>query len=215
MTSHASRPADAGPSNPPTTRSASDLLPPGSSLERLAAAAIEEMAQAASAGGEVRAETWFQRHPALADREQSAVRLVFEEICLREERGEHVDSEEIYARFPRWRQELAIVLDCHRLMDAEPAPAVFPDVGQQLGELRLVRELGRGAAGRVFLAIQPTLSDRPLVVKVTPRHGDEHLSLARLQHTHVAPLYLVQDFPEQNLRALCMPFLGGAAGRRC
>ena len=48
------------------------------------------------------------------------------------------------------------------------------------------------------------------MVKLTACSGQEHLSLARLQHTHIVPLYLVQDFPEENLRALCMPYLGGA-----
>ena len=211
MTSRTSHGADPGPSNPPTTVTAGDDPPLADALDRLAAAVVEEMTKAASAGDEVRAEAWFQRHPILAADEQSAVRLVFEEICLREEQGEHVDSDEVYARFPQWKQALAIVLDCHRLIDVEPAPLIFPEAGEQIGELRLVRELGRGGQGRVFLAIQPSLSDRPLVVKLTPRRGDEHLSLARLQHTHVAPLYLVQDFPEQNLRALCMPFLGGAS----
>ena len=104
MTSHASRPANAGPSNPPTTQSATGVRAGDEPLERLAAAAVEEMAQAAGAGRDVRAETWFARHPAPADREQSAVRLVFEEICLREEQGERVVSEEIYARFPRWKR---------------------------------------------------------------------------------------------------------------
>jgi serine/threonine protein kinase len=47
-------------------------------------------------------------------------------------------------------------------------------------------------------------------VKITPRRGEEHLSLARLQHTNIVPLYLVQDFPDEGLRALCMPYLGGA-----
>ena len=92
-----------------------------------------------------------------------------------------------------------------------PTRQAFPTAGEEFGEFRLLRELGRGGAGRVFLATQPLLSDRPLVVKLTPRTGDEHLSLARLQHTHIVPLFLVQEFPERNLRALCMPFLGGAS----
>ena len=48
-------------------------------------------------------------------------------------------------------------------------------------------------------------------MKLAPRTGDEHLSLARLQHTHIVPLYLVLEFPQRNLPALCMPFLGGAS----
>src|SRR5205823_6368099 len=38
----------------------------------------------------------------------------------------------------------------------------------------------------------------------------EHLSLRRLQHTHIVPLYSVHDHPECNLRVLCMPYFGGA-----
>ncbi len=85
------------------------------------------------------------------------------------------------------------------------------NVGQSLGEFHLLHELGRGACGRVFLATQRSLSDRPLVLKLTARFEEEHLSLARLQHTYIVPLYLVQDFPAENLLALCMPFVGGAA----
>jgi serine/threonine protein kinase len=101
------------------------------------------------------------------------------------------------------------VLRCHELLGKNDPPA-FPQAGAILGELRLLYELGRGARGRVFLATQPSLSDRPLAVKITARNGQEHLSLARLQHTNIVPLYHVLDFPTENLRAMCMPFLGGA-----
>src|SRR5262249_5708876 len=76
-------------------------------------------------------------------------------------------------------------------------------------EFRLLAELGRGAHGRVFLASQPALADRPVALKVTPREEREPLALARLQHAHIVPLYLVQDFPERGLQGLCMPYLGG------
>ncbi len=155
------------------------------------------------------AEKWLERHPQISAHPQLAVRIIYEEICLREERGEAVKSAEIYARFPQWRSDLEVLLGCHGLMQTQPARTTFPAAGEQLGEFQLLCELGRGAMGRVFLATQPALSDRPLVVKLTPCSGDEHLSLARLQHTHIVPLYLVQDFPAENLRALCMPYLGG------
>lgn len=47
------------------------------------------------------------------------------------------------------------------------------------------------------------------MLKVTPSIGSEHLSLARLQHSGVVPVYSVEEFPDQGLRALCMPYLGG------
>src|SRR5262249_43428392 len=69
----------------------------------------------------------------------------------------------------------------------------------------------RGAAGRTFLATDPGLADRPVVVKVIPGDQDEHLALARLRHTHIVPLFSEHSFPERGLRGLCMPFLGGAS----
>src|SRR5205085_4523694 len=74
-------------------------------------------------------------------------------------------------------------------------------------------ERGRGAEGRVCLATQPALADRPVVLKVTSRRGEEHLTLARLQHTHIVPLFAVHD-DGANLRTLCMPFFGGATWQR-
>lgn len=139
-----------------------------------------------------------------------AVQLVCEEICLRQEAGESIDSAEILRRFPQWRAELELLLACYGLFQDEPQ-AEFPTAGEELGEFRLLAELGRGATGRVFLATQPSLSDRPVAIKFTSFEAAEHLSLSRLQHTGIVPLYLVQDFPERGLRALCMPYLGGAS----
>src|SRR6202035_1095642 len=61
------------------------------------------------------------------------------------------------------------------------------------------------------LAAQVSLGERLVVLKVTPCDAEEHLSLGRVQHTHIVPLYSVQDYPAQGLRALCMPYFGGAA----
>lgn len=193
------------------TRAYSEPSAAQASADSLAAAALAAMAAAWRTGEPMPAEQWLEQFPDLAARPELAARVIFEEVCLREEAGEPVESVEIYRRFPQWREALAVVLDCHRLMGLAQRGSAFPEAGQKLGDLRLLHEIGRGGMGRVFLATQPTLSDRPLVVKITPRTGNEHLSLARLQHTYIAPLYLVQDFPERNVRALCMPYLGGAS----
>src|SRR5206468_1460352 len=153
---------------------------------------------------------FLQRHPELVGDAEEAVRLIYEEVCLRQERGEQIAADELARRFPQWADELSVLLDCHRLMQTPPAAPLFPGVGELLGDLQLVAELGRGKHGRVYLATQTALADRPVVLKITPRRAQEHLSLARLQHTHIIPLYAINDFPDRNLRALCMPFLGGA-----
>ena len=195
-------------------QSETTIYQPGSQSDlcwdRLEADVLREMA-AAHRDGPVRAEDWLERHPEVSRQPELAVRVIYEEVCLREDQGEQVDPVDIFGRFPQWHDALKVLLDCHHLVQPEHAPTIFPQAGQQLGEFQLLHEIDRGAVGRVFLATQPALSDRPLVVKLTPRGGEEHLSLARLQHTHIVPLYLVQDFPAENIRALCMPYLGGTS----
>jgi serine/threonine protein kinase/Flp pilus assembly protein TadD len=169
-----------------------------------------EMAAAWRRGERLPAEDWLARHPELLDRPEEAVRLVYEEVCLRQEHGEEVTAEELARRFPRWSAELAVLLDCHRLMQSGLPPPAFPAVGESLGDFRIVAELGRGARGRVFLATQRALADRPVVLKATPRGACEHLSLARLQHTHIIPLHAAYEISNLRFHILCMPFLGGA-----
>lgn len=175
---------------------------------------LEKMADLCAAGKPFNAELLLAEHPDLNDNPEAAVRLVYEEFCLREETGQPADTAEFYGRFPQWHDALAVVFQCHHLLHDDNESPKIPSAGESLGELRLIREIGRGALGRVFLASQPSLSDRQLAVKITARRGQEHLSLARLQHTNIVPLYLVQDFPDAGLRALCMPYLGGVTWAR-
>ena len=49
-----------------------------------------------------------------------------------------------------------------------------------------------------------------MALKVSRSEGDEPEILARLQHTHIVPIYSVHDDPVSGLRLLCMPYLGGA-----
>jgi tetratricopeptide (TPR) repeat protein len=171
----------------------------------------EEMAFAWRRGNCPLAEEFLARYPELCVHPEAAVRLIYEEVCLRQELGQEMSSVELIHRFPRWRAELEALLDCHRLLQSGPVALNFPRPGEALGDFCLLAELGRGGLGRVFLATQPSLSNRPVVLKLTPRDGSEHLTLARLQHTHIVPLYSVQDFPDPGLRAICMPYLGGAS----
>ncbi|MGH7140843.1 MAG: serine/threonine-protein kinase, partial [Pirellulales bacterium] len=152
----------------------------------------------------------LRQHPELAAAPRAVLRLISEELFLRREAGERLEVQDILVRFPQWRAELELLLACHELFE-DQAPLDFPRAGEACGEFVLVREIGRGSRGRVFLATQPALCDRPVVVKLTALDVAEHLSLARLQHTGIVPLFLSQDVPERRLRLLCMPFVGGAS----
>jgi serine/threonine protein kinase/tetratricopeptide (TPR) repeat protein len=94
--------------------------------------------------------------------------------------------------------------------DQGPPPIPFPNCGETIGGFRLVSELGRGAFGRVYLAEEAGLGNRPVALKVTRAEGDEPRLLARLQHTHIVPIHSVMDDPETGLRLMCMPYFGGA-----
>jgi serine/threonine protein kinase/tetratricopeptide (TPR) repeat protein len=170
---------------------------------------IEAMVRAWESGAEVTAQD------VLEDRGDvdaaSAVRLIYEEACLRREAGQRVETAEVVSRFPRWARELKAVFDCDRWIRTSRGIVDYPEAGEFLGPFLLLSELGRGTAGRTFLASDPSLADRPVVVKVIPDDQDEHLALARLRHTHIVPLFSEHTFPERGLRGLCMPFLGGAS----
>jgi eukaryotic-like serine/threonine-protein kinase len=170
---------------------------------------VGEFAAAWERGERPAAETFIERDPGLISEPEAAIRLIYEEVCLRKGEGQEVRLSELVRRFPRWQTELEMLLACDRLVGAVSDRPAFPAAGEMLGEFTLVAELGRGARGRCFLAAQPSLSHRQVVVKVTPDDLVEHLSLARLQHTHIMPLYSEHEFPARRLRALCMPYLGG------
>ncbi len=180
-------------------------------VEALASEVAELLALAWQQGERPTAEDFLAHHPALAERPQAALRVVYEEICQRRDAGLPVDPQSLVRRYPAWRSELEMLLACDDLVGPMVEATRFPEVGEELGDFRLIAELGKGALGRTYLAAQPALADRPIALKVMPRDQVEHLSLARLQHTHIMPLYSVQDIPERGLHAMAMPYLGGAS----
>src|SRR5262249_53560531 len=157
----------------------------GSGTVSPASLLVEAFVAAWRKGERPAAEEFLDRHGDLGT--EAALRLIYEEVCLRQEAGMAVDAAEVVSRFPQWRAELEILLDCQRLIQPQRPTATFPEVGEVLGGFRLLAELGRGASGRIFLASQPSLADRPVVLKVTASGQEEHLSLARLQHMNIVP----------------------------
>jgi len=81
-----------------------------------------------------------------------------------------------------------------------------PEVGEKFLDFDLVRELGRGAVGRVFLARQSQLANRLVVVKVSAHSDNEPYTLAQMQHTNIVPIYSVHLVGP--LQVVCMPYFG-------
>ena len=194
---------DMDPGSPPGCSGLTSAVDP---VEALAERLAVEMALAWEQGQHPSAEEVLARHRELRDHPRAALRLIYEEICLREDSGQVVGPDEMLDRFPDWRDELEKLLLCHQVMGP---PAEFPEAGDVLAGFRLLAELGRGALGRVFLAAQTDLANRPVVLKLTPCGGEEHLTLARLQHTHIIPINGVQDDPARGLARSACHISGG------
>jgi serine/threonine protein kinase/Flp pilus assembly protein TadD len=82
----------------------------------------------------------------------------------------------------------------------------MPALGDRFQGFDLIRELGRGAFSRVYLARQPELADRYVALKVCSELLTESNMLAQLQHSNIVPIYSVHR--EEPLQALCMPYFG-------
>src|SRR5262249_31391351 len=135
----------------------------------------------------------------------------------RQRRGESVSASDYERRFPEQRDSLASLVRQHGMLrsvggvSGSGRTLRLPDVGEELFGFRLRGELGRGAFARVFLAEQSSLADRPVVLKISGIEGTEPQTLAQLQHTHIVPINSIHEDPAAGLRAVCMPYFGGAS----
>jgi serine/threonine protein kinase/predicted Zn-dependent protease len=159
---------------------------------------------------------WYRdRYPELDH--EALVNLIYEEYCLREESGESPDAAEYDRRFPDLAASFRGVLEIHAAIGqdhvpagraASPLEAPLPEVGDTIAGFRLVEELGRGSFARVFLAEELQLAGRAVAMKATRTGSREPQTLARLQHTHIVPVYSYRTDPGTGLHLLCMPYLG-------
>jgi len=117
-------------------------------------------------------EAYVQKHKELAD----DIREIFPLVATLEHCRDRRESEGLRHRFP---QEFRI---------------------EQLGEYRIVRELGRGGMGIVFEAFEPGMQ-RPVAIKLLPwrfredrpqraeQLRNEAATIARLRHRNIVPIY--------------------------
>jgi serine/threonine protein kinase/predicted Zn-dependent protease len=98
---------------------------------------------------------------------------------------------------------LAAPKTTHHLQRFTPAAI---EAGERPGEFELQELLGCGSLANVYLASQPELSGRQVVVKISPHKTSEPQKLSRLQHSNIVPIYSAHW--ERGRQMICMPFLG-------
>jgi WD40 repeat protein/serine/threonine protein kinase len=149
-----------------------------------------------------------------------------EEFVKRYRRGERPSLEAYVRRLPEMADEIRQMFpalaeveqaedDARRDASARGLPAA-PHL-RQIGDYRIIREIGRGGMGIVYEAEQISLGRR-VALKVLPPHmsGDqmtlerfrrESRAAARLHHTNIVPVYEVGQ--EANVRFYAMQFIQG------
>jgi len=147
--------------------------------------------------------------------------------CYR--RGERPALAEYTARYPELADDIRDVFAALVLVEeAGPQDAARPaafrgrvtadgKIPQQLGDYRIVREVGRGGMGVVYEAVQEALG-RHVALKVLPfgtsanptsleRFTREARAAARLHHTNIVPVYDVGE--HQGVHYYAMQFIQG------
>jgi serine/threonine protein kinase len=157
-----------------------------------------EQARRWRSGERPTAEDLLSRHPELAADPEAAQVIVYGEVLLREElEGIPPDPAEYAARFPAYAAALALQFELHgALADATVSP--------ELPGFEVVRELGRGGMGVVYLAREIAL-DRLVAIKVLisgefaspaarQRFRAEAESAARMKHAHIVEVHAFGEY---------------------
>jgi serine/threonine protein kinase/WD40 repeat protein len=149
-----------------------------------------------------------------------------DEFVARYRRGERPSVTEFAQRFPELADDAGELLRALVFMEEHgPEPILTPKAGPatglpvpcQLGEYRLLREVGRGGMGVVYEAEQSPLGRR-VALKVLPFHAlsgpsqlerfrREAKAAARLHHTNIVPVFGVGE--QDGVHYYAMQFIEG------
>jgi serine/threonine protein kinase len=148
-----------------------------------------------------------------------------EDFVARYRRGEHPSVSEYVRRYPELADQLSELLQALVLIEQLGPGQSGPDgalgsgspVPPQLGEYRILREVGRGGMGVVYEAEQVSLGRR-VALKVLPGHAlfdpeqlerfkREARAAARLHHTNIVPVFGVGE--QGGVHYYAMQFIQG------
>ena len=158
------------------------------------------------------------RWPTKPTEDPDVAGLLFQDFRQRSVRGEPVSRAEYGQKYPEYQDSLGSLFrrqDFLRSVTSVSDPIspvlALPKIGDELFGFRLREQLGQGAFARVFLAEQIELAGRQVALKTSDLCGTEPQTLAQLQHTNIVPIYSVHEDAAAGIRAVCMPYFGGAA----
>src|SRR5262245_4871681 len=145
-------------------------------------------------------EALLRDHPELIDQPLVvADSVIYDHYCKRLLRGEKPTYREYYERYPEYRSLLSLILEVDAVGGVKPevelrtpvrpqGGTLWPAPGEEICDVTLLRELGRGSFSRVFLAQEHHTGNRLIVVKLTPHGLHEARTLGPLEHEHIVPI---------------------------
>jgi serine/threonine protein kinase/tetratricopeptide (TPR) repeat protein len=185
-------------------------------------------------GAPRRAEDYLSDFPALSADPDGLSAVAFEEYRQRQCAGDHPSPAEYRQRLGidtlDWPLSLAAATEAQARPNGHELPLIpplradrdrdtvgvtdylaqaavaLPEPASEFCGFQLVKEIGRGAFGRVYLAHQGDLARRPVALKLSADLVDESDRLAQLQHSNIVPIYSVHR--AGPVQALCMPYFG-------
>jgi serine/threonine-protein kinase len=212
------------PSSPGVHASARDVL----------AGLVGEQRRRWQGGERALVETLLEKQPPLREDPEAVVDLIYNEILLREERGETPQLAEYVQRFPHLADELAVQFEVDQGFRRD-AQAVVPVTRKEsnadrrapsalaapagLVEYELLEELGRGGMGVVYKARQVGLN-RLVALKMVlagahaapddlARFRTEAEAVASLQHANIVQIYEIGE--RDGAPFLALEYLGGGS----
>lgn len=143
--------------------------------------------------------------PHHSDTTRHPVDVLAEEFAERMRRGEQPSIDEYVSRFPQYADVLRSVLEpieaVERVSSIQAAQHAVQSMRppKQLGDFRIVRELGRGGMGIVYEAVQRSLNRRVALKVINALISDSSQNQARFQreaeavaglhHTNIVQVY--------------------------
>ncbi len=136
--------------------------------------------------------------------------IAFEDCRQRLRHGQPIDSKQYAKRFgidvSDWQFESMEPSSMTASRGLPPNNEYVRAIHDYFSDFVPQLELGRGAAGRVYLASQGELAKRLVALKITNEPNFEPLQLAQLQHSNIVPIYSVHR--HGDWQAVVMPFMG-------
>ena len=155
--------------------------------------------------------------------QRDPLELLAEEFAGRLRRGERPALTEYAERHPELADDIRELFPALVMMEdlgsvaGQPALPQAGPLPQQLGDFRILREIGRGGMGLVYEAVQESLG-RHVALKVLPFHAlmeptvlerfrREARAVAQLHHTNIVPVFDIDE--HEGIHYYAMQFIQG------